>query len=141
VDERRRPHVVCSCRCWPACRRSGPLPGRGAPDPSQIWALGLVVTALWLVWSELKVEEVAATPMNKVFAAHCSLAPVISPSPFRYPAGLVGEGSSVGRQVTARSGGSRSFALSARVRGAGGPSAVSFPPSSPLPADTSQTYL
>jgi hypothetical protein len=104
-----------------------------APDPGEIWTVGLTVVALWLPWSELTVEEVTATSPNNFLAACCSLALAALAFPLRTPVGLGGKGSCGRSRASEGSGGSQSFS-SARVRGAGGPLAVSAPPSSPLPA-------
>jgi hypothetical protein len=110
------------------------MPGRGRLDPSEIWAVGLAVAALLLLWSEQRVEEVAATPSNKVSAVCCHLAPAIPVFLLRSPVGLGGEGSSGRSRAPGGSGGSRSFSSSARVRGAGGEPVVPASPSSPLSA-------
>jgi hypothetical protein len=110
------------------------MPGRGRLDPGEIWVVGLAVAALWLLWSKQRVDEVAATPSNKVSAVCCPLAPAIPVFLLRSPAGLGGEGSSGRSRAPGGSRGSRSFSLSARVRGAGGEPVVPASPSSPLPA-------
>jgi hypothetical protein len=53
------------------------MPGCGCLDPGEIWVVGLVVAALWLLWSGQSVEVVAATPSNKVSAICCALAPAL----------------------------------------------------------------
>jgi hypothetical protein len=47
----------------------GTLPGRGCPDPGEIWTVGFAVAALWLLWPELRVEGVTTTSSNNFFAA------------------------------------------------------------------------
>jgi hypothetical protein len=86
------------------------MPGCGCLDPGEIWVVGLVVAALWLLWSGQSVEVVAATPSNKVSAICCALAPAIPVFPLRSPVGLGGEGSSGRSRAPGSSGGSWSFA-------------------------------
>jgi hypothetical protein len=83
------------------------------------------------------VEEVAATPSNKISAICCHLASAIPVFLLRSPVGLGGEGSSGRSRALGGSGGSQSFSLSARVRGAGGEPVLPASPSSPLPAGLS----
>jgi hypothetical protein len=125
------PSVELRSRCRPSCRRLGALPGCGSLDPGEIWVVGLAVAALWLLWSEEGVEEVAATPSNKVPAACCPLDPASPVFLSRSLAGLGGRGISGRNRVPGGSGGSRSFSSSVHVRGAGGEPARPASPSSP----------
>jgi hypothetical protein len=127
------PSVVSSYRCQPLYRRLGALPGRGCLDADEICSIGFTVAALWVLWLELRVEEVATMPSNNLFAACCFLAPPVPVFPLRSPAGLSGEGSCGRSRVSGGSRGSRSSASSVCVRGASGMPAVSALPSSPLP--------
>jgi hypothetical protein len=119
------------CRSRPSCHSLGSLPSHGWPDLGEIWTVGLAAVALWLLWSELRVEEVTATSPNNFPVACYYLAPAAPVFPLRSPSGLGGEGSCGRNRASKGSGGSRSSST-ARVRGAGRPLVVSAPPSSPL---------
>jgi hypothetical protein len=129
------PSVELRSRCQLSCHRVGALPDCGRQDPSEIWVIGLAVAALWLLWSEQGVEEVAATPSNKVPAACCSLDPTFPIFLLRSLTGLGGGGISGRSREPGGSGASQSFSSSVRVRDAGGEHAKPASPSSPPPAD------